>query len=1144
MNIEQNIERLKNINGDSVIQNLIAQVNSRYILFNTSEAKENFPPYTIDDDNLSILALYYLEIGSSFAENNDLERARLPMERGATILEHIHCAEANKSELSNYYCLISALSYYVSFQYSKSFILIRKIQTSTIISKLISSFLQRNYTELSAEVEKIIVDKTYEDSFIAENDDEIDGANKIYEITIAKSLNGFVRYFQTGNNSYLVNAKEQLNLIKEISEVKSEPSIWWIIRLLLLISDGFNEASLWNSLGKHFNIESKIVKRYIKSLIYLPPRGIHELFITQRKSLSKVLNAEKTGCIVTIPTSSGKTRIAEIAIMDCLIKDAESKVLYIAPFRSLAFEIENSLEKILSNVGINLSHLYGGSLFSKLDEKIIEESNVIIATPEKSKAILRGNQEIANQIKLIIIDEGHLLGPEKRLIVNEIFYEELRFILEKNGGRFLLLSAVLPNSDELALWLTKSKEAVYKDNWRPSDERLGILGWNGEHVNLEWMNNDEGRPSFNNKFIIRDPLPLKKGQRKVRFFPSNKNEAVASTIYKLRTFGTALIFVGLKDSVFTMAEAYLKCLGHDPVDFNYKNSFDWKAYELACTETYGDTNNWLLYARKGILCHHGGLHIDVRIPLERLMRADNPLVIISTSTLGQGVNLGVSTVVFSTLHQAGSPVTPRDFWNIAGRSGRAFVDNEGKVLVAIDISDQSYLFKYISDIQETLPQLYKSKKNKIIDEQREAIKKYFDKEKIDVATSGILALLRDLKQITAEDEISFDVLLQLISENKIEEIGENAKAIDDILDWIDDTLLALQDLNNPSDSDTDYSWIETFFRNSLAYIQIKNEDTLSQENLISFVKSRIQGVVKKVGDDRNKWKSIIKSGIPLNSDLFIENKLAEIIPAINTFFESGNTLESKIELTKTIIKIIDKIPVLIEEEKELESTDLNVLITNWIKAESFSSLLQYSRAEDIISKLFSYKLPWLLNGIAKKIRNINLENEAEIVEEISMLLEIGLPSLKSVKIYQAGIRSRVAAKELSEFFEDELWDKSIKEYKFDIISNRDFYKSKVSKICLDWIDLLFHLSNSRVHNIDLISDFEFGKIHEKTKVLVAKEINGKQYLVSPDFTFVHLITGSDIDFSSINKVSGIFFEYDSEDNLWKMVVENPYVNFN
>jgi len=891
-----------------------------------------------------------------------------------------------------------------------------------------------------------------------------------------------------------------------------------------LISDGFNEASLWNSLGKHFDIESPILKKYIKSLVYLSPRGIHELFITQRKSLSKVLNLENNGCIVSMPTSSGKTRIAEIAIMDCFIKHPENKVLYIAPFRSLAFEIENSLEKTLKNIGITLSHLYGGSLFSRLDEKIIKESDIIIATPEKAKAILRADRAIADLIKLVIIDEGHLLGPDKRLIVNEIFFEELRFFMENNGGRFLLLSAVLPNAEDLSLWLTKSKETIYKDTWRPSDERFGILEWTGEQVNLEWFNKDEERPSFNKKFILCEQLPLEHRQRKPRYFPGNKNEAVAATTSKLRFFGTALIFVGLKASVFKMAEAYLRSLGNELADFNWTNKFDWKAYELACIETYGDNNDWLLYAKKGILCHHGALHVDVRLPLERLMRNDKPLVIISTSTLGQGVNLGVSSVIFSTIYQSGQLITPRDFWNIAGRAGRAFVDNEAKILVALDKSDIS---------------TFRARKKNAWE--RTKVLEYFDKEKIDVASSGILALIIALKRVTEDQNIAFDVLLQLITENKLDEIGSNAKEIDDILDWIDDTLLALQDLNNKPNEEIDYEWIETFFRHSLAYIQIEDDNSFTKENLIAFIKARVKGVIIKVGNENNKWKAIIKSGIPLKSDLFLESKMHGIVDLMTSYHEIEKTIELKIELANTIIKLIDKIPVLEENIEEIASEDFDTILSNWIKAESFSSLMDLYLAEEIISNVFSYKLPWILNGISKKLRNIGLESDAELIEEISILIEVGLPDLRTVKIYQAGIRSRVYSKEVASLFEDELWNKSIKDYKADIVKHREYYKKHVSGKCGEWIDLLFHMSNSNSLTIELIPPFQFGNTHEKTFTLYAKEINGLQYLVSPDLSYIQEVTGSEVDFSSVNNIPGIIFNYDIDDKFWKMVIENPYV---
>ena len=122
-------------------------------------------------------------------------------------------------------------------------------------------------------------------------------------------------------------------------------------------------------------------------------------------------------------TSSGKTRIAEIAILETLVNNPHSKVLYLAPFRSLSYEVEESMEKMFSPLGFTTTFLYGGGQYSKLDKALIENSNVIIATPEKAKAIIRADDDIADGIDLLIIDEGHLLGADERLIKIELFIE-------------------------------------------------------------------------------------------------------------------------------------------------------------------------------------------------------------------------------------------------------------------------------------------------------------------------------------------------------------------------------------------------------------------------------------------------------------------------------------------------------------------------------------------------------------------------------------------------------------------------------------------------------------------------------------------------------------------------------------------------
>lgn len=1124
MSIESTRERLRAIERDTQMQNFIAQANARYILFNTAESKENFPEYTIKDEKLELLALYYLRIGCEFAEDNDLESARDPLEKGAAVLEYVHGSNTNKTDLSNVYVLISALAYYVAFQYSKSYILINKTDSeNTLLSRLIKLFLQRDFAGLEIEINQLVVDDSYEDSVISEKKNLDKGANKIYEITIAKSLNGFIKYFYTGNRDYLEKAQDNLKILKEIAELRREPVMWWIIRLLLLIGEGFDVASLWNSLGQHFDIENEAVKKYVQALVYNQPRGIYELFITQRKSLIKVINPDNNGCIVTIPTSSGKTRIAEMAILHSIISNPRDKVLYIAPFRSLAFEIENTLENIFSKLDIQISHLYGGALYSKMDEMMIDESSIIIATPEKAKAILRGNKEFAESIKFVIIDEGHLLGADKRLIVNEIFYEELRVLMQQNEGKFLLLSAVLPNAEDLALWLTNSKETIYSDSWRPSDERLGVLDWNGKEVSLNWLSTDTERSSFNKNFIQSQKLERVRYQRVDKFFPGNKNEAVAETAFRLRNFGPVLIFVGIKKSVGVMAKAYVKCLEINPVDFEWKDKSNWLAFELACIEAYGEDSELLDYARLGILCHHGALTSDVRFPLERLMRNDKPLVIISTSTLGQGVNLGVSTVIFSTIVQSGSYITGRDFWNIAGRAGRAFVDHEAKILVVWDRSDNT---------DQKSIRKYKYAHRKILE--------YFDKANIDIAKSGILILLQTLKGFATAQGINFEFLLELLAENRIEEIGRGAKDIDETLDWIDDTLLALQEMHQHGTTDN-YDWIEDFFTNSLAYIQINSQSNTSKEELVSFFKARTKGIVKKVQDSDVNWQSVIDSGIPLNSNLFLEEKMVDIVDIIREFNVDNLELQDKIDIAVKIFEIISEIPIVEDDISLLKADEFKSILTSWLSAGPYSEICKIAGGEKTVFGLFSYKLPWILNAISKKLRNEELEDEAFVIEELSVLTEIGLPNLVSVKVYRAGLRSRLYAYELGEEIDDAVFDMSVMRCRSYIIRHKEKLRLIVSQTCGKWIELLSHLSRTTSISVMKVNSFNFDGENTDQSILFAKFINGKQYLINGDFSFVHDDSNGKIDFSEVNPHQGIYFEYNREDKVWEMVNDNPYI---
>ena len=114
-----------------------------------------------------------------------------------------------------------------------------------------------------------------------------------------------------------------------------------------------------------------------------------------------------------MPTSAGKTRIAELSILKTFLEhpdNPEVKCVYIAPFRSLAVEIESTLRKGLRPLGIRVSEIYGGFDLSSTERRLVAETQVLIATPEKLDAIIRQDPDLLNEVRLVIIDEGHLAG--------------------------------------------------------------------------------------------------------------------------------------------------------------------------------------------------------------------------------------------------------------------------------------------------------------------------------------------------------------------------------------------------------------------------------------------------------------------------------------------------------------------------------------------------------------------------------------------------------------------------------------------------------------------------------------------------------------------------------------------------------------
>lgn len=1110
MNNETANQLLTKLEDDDLVQNLIAQGDSRYILFNVNESADNFPNYTYGlDEKLTKIALSYLSIGCSYAENQNLQEAIFPLEKGALILENVHSPLKNRSEISSYFILAGSLAFYAAHQYSKSYILLKNVDLDMIISDLIADFLKRDYHGLMKKINKVLLSEDYTNEKIAEIEDEDIANSRVYTLILSKALSSLLEFIYSGMDKWLRKTKEFLDDLLQLISIDGDPSMWWVIRLFRIITDGFTENSLWSTIPPKMGGNNQLVQKYVSAMVF-QESPVVELFQAQRVALPKVLNPD--GAVVSIPTSSGKTRIAEIAILQSLLQEPDSLILYLAPFRSLAYEIEDSLSKTFSPLGFEVSHLYGGTQFSQLDEMVLADSNITIATHEKAKAILRSNTEMKTRIKLVVIDEGHLLGANNRYVSNEMFLEELRYHVETNEGKMILLSAVLPNSNELAKWITNDSTLNVESKWRPSSERFGLLVFNGNNANITWKGDIESyNRSFINPFWVQKP-------RSQYLFPNNKKQAVAATAHKLSLLGSVLIYVGRQNMVLSQAREVEIAFGTNLEEHEWFNQSEWEAFKLACEEAYGEESEILRFANYGILCHHAGLAKEVRMSIEKLMRKGNPKIIIATSTLGQGVNIGVSSVIIANVWIDGKrKLKLNDFWNISGRAGRSFIDREGKILFAVDASKG----------------LWTENRD------RELAKTYFDIGNQENAVSGLLKLIEHIFRIAKRSGIEFDQLLQLIAENDFSTFKETyVDHVSNLFDLIDDTLLSLNQLFESNTNDDPSKWIDDYFRKSLAYIQSEHTDAIKGEDVILFLKSRNSGVIKMAGDHEN-WQAFITSSIPLRSGVFIKNEISWVLDILSVYLDSERNIEDLISLLKDIEIVITSFPSE-QFENIQDECDLDEFRNLWMKGEPLSLISE--KDFKVCNQYFTYSLPWAINGIAKMLMTMELEEEARIFEELAMLVQVGLPNTFGVKIYLAGIKSRVAAVELSKKLDLELEKLTINDLRDEIININSDVESTVNPNTKRWILLLKEMKPSENDYAERIPDFVI-EVDVKSKILNVRKYGESYYLCSPEFDEkVKIQVSEKFPFDKFSNDYSVYFERNDFDH-WEMKIRSPYLNF-
>ncbi|MDE1768312.1 MAG: DEAD/DEAH box helicase [Candidatus Micrarchaeota archaeon] len=376
-------------------------------------------------------------------------------------------------------------------------------------------------------------------------------------------------------------------------------------------------------------------------------RGIITLTPPQENSVKEGLLTNKS-FVIAAPTASGKTLIAEMAMVKSVIWDRK-KAVYVAPMRALVREKYTEFKAAYPFLKIAMSV---GDLDSL--DRWLEEYDIILVSTEKFDSLIRHGLHWLGSIGCVVIDEVHMIGEPGRGPTLEILISKLKRM--SSDAQIICLSATIGNTKELAGWL---RSELIESDYRPVPLEKGIE-LNGA---AQYDSGKEEKLDSHSKIpeirIIEDTI--RKGKQAIIFYSTKRNaEAGAERLSK--DIGRHLSKEEKEDLSKISAEV-LDALSKPTAQC-----------EKEAKAILG-----------GAAFHHSGLVNEQRSLIEDAFRAGKLKVVCSTTTLGLGVNLPAHTVVVRDTFRYGESgseyIGINEITQLFGRAGRPKYDKTGRALL-------------------------------------------------------------------------------------------------------------------------------------------------------------------------------------------------------------------------------------------------------------------------------------------------------------------------------------------------------------------------------------------------------------------------------------------------------------------------------
>lgn len=418
------------------------------------------------------------------------------------------------------------------------------------------------------------------------------------------------------------------------------------------------ESSLEKAEEVWLPIEELPVSDRIQS--FYKDAGIQKLYPPQAQAVFAGLTQGKN-VLISIPTASGKTLLAELAMLQSL--EQHGKCLYVVPLRALASEKFRRFSEFQTfgyQTGISTGDL------DERDEHL-GRNDVIVATSEKVDSLIRNETAWLQQISVVVLDEVHLLDSKDRGPTLEIVITKLRKLNPKM--QIIALSATIQNSKEVADWLNA---ACVVSDWRPTKLYEGVY--------------------YDGVFEGEVQQTHEKVSKEIELIGKGKEAGVSLAADTIRDGGQCLVFTNSRKN----AAGFAKKAG--PVLQSYltieeQSELMRLSFEITDRSDTDAAKALAVCLRMGVAFHHAGLTADQRELVEKSFAAGKIKLIASTPTLAAGLNLPARRVIIAAWRRYDSndgmqPIPVMEYKQMAGRAGRPHLDPYGEsVLIAAKEED-------------------------------------------------------------------------------------------------------------------------------------------------------------------------------------------------------------------------------------------------------------------------------------------------------------------------------------------------------------------------------------------------------------------------------------------------------------------------